>query len=118
MSIPSNETELPIFHIKSENFYKCNKIIPSLLSPILLIDEVYKDENPEPIIQGKFPIDNKFQEIKLCLHNYTILNKYFVVMANEKYGENLKNCYLGLSSRNWTKLEEFFSHIYVSSNSL
>ena len=106
MSIPSNETELPIFHIKSENFYKCNKIIPSLLSPILLIDEVYKDENPEPIIQGKFPIDNKFMEIKLCLHNYTILNKYFVVMANEKYGENLKNCYLGLSSRNWTKLEE------------
>ena len=104
ISISSNETDLPILIIKSSDILGEKDIIPSLLSPILLINEDFKDESTVQYIYANFTINNKIENTSWVLQNLTMLKEYNVVAGNKRFGNPLENCYLGLSSKNWTFL--------------
>ena len=101
MEIPTGNSELKILNIKSNDI--CGEWIPSLSSPIL-IAHPYIDVTDKKKI-GDLPINNPFfnfnePQLQLVLYNYDVLNQKFnATLGKIKTSAELKNCYLGLSSR-------------------
>ena len=99
IQFPINKSDLESFYIISSDI--CEKWIPSLLSPILLMPK--EKEVPDWHEKGSIidinPIFLK-DSLKLILSDYFFLNKYNVTLGKPNTKKDIINdCYFGLSTR-------------------
>ena len=107
-----NDDSRPLYFndstIIEEDIKKCKQWIPSLFNPVLLVPQNKEIRNS---FYKKFhissPVLSKNCEIEIQLYIFEFL-KFNFTLAKERYGDTVKECYFGLSSRigNYSDLVE------------
>ena len=85
----------------SEEEEKCGKWIPSLLSPILLVNSKINVKNFTTYNRDNVVIYNptlKNEEVSFKCYLSNLYDKYHLVLAKETFSTNIDACYFGLSS--------------------
>ena len=105
--------EFEIIHFKND-FDKdiCQELIPSLFSPILLAHHEIEIDKPriyEPIEINLPPIS--IEDFRIDIYNYSFLNKYHVLLGQERFSSFLTYCYLALSFNFTDRLNESSSFL-------
>ena len=95
------EESLGNLYIINKNDTLCEKWIPSLFSPVLLIDskkEIQGKEQERPECRVWNPIISTKKDFKVIFYNYKLFGEYSLLLSKETFGNNVKDCYFGLSS--------------------
>lgn len=97
IEIPFTSSELDILFIEDKNDkYNCSEWIPSLLNPFLLVNSQSILDNDLNL--GQFQISIPFipKSFQIGFYSITIMEKYNLISAKERFGTNFNGCYFGL----------------------
>lgn len=96
IEIPYTSSELDILFIEGKkDKNNCDKWIPSLLNPILLVNSTITLIDKLDI-QTRITIPFIPNEFQVELYSFTIMEKYNLITAKERFSSFLNGCYFGL----------------------
>lgn len=102
INVQFSEDELNSLNIQTDNETNlCEEWIPSLLSPILLVPSNTHTQKLRQLELEPFSVTPWYitsEEFQVILFNFTFLEKYHLLLAKEKFSNNLQKCYFGLNS--------------------
>ena len=95
------EEDLDIMHYENDIDKICQKWIPSLFTPVLIVSS--NIQTPDTIIKkinANIPVLSPKEKFSINIYEYNFLQKYNVLLGKIQFFYKVDECYLGLSTKN------------------